>query len=254
MKAAAERLQRVRQVQADSEASVQRSLGIVEGAQQLGAETAVTMKKQTEQLKDIYEDVQAMESSLQKAEKIVSLVRPAPALARRLTMRAAMPRARPCAHAVKALLSLTAAPLLCTCLCVPVCVYLSLCASLCVPVCEEADGAPRCHGPHHSVPPRPDRRRHRRRRRCQARPPSSSPPAASLPPCPPCPLATSSNLRGSSPSLHASSRGECSHGRRVMPSRDAGVPPRGGCLAACRSCCCRQRPEHTGGSGHVALR
>lgn len=72
IKAAAERLQRVRQVQAESEASVQRSLGIVEGAQQLGAETAVAMKGQTEQLKDIYADVRQMETDLQKANRLLN--------------------------------------------------------------------------------------------------------------------------------------------------------------------------------------
>ncbi len=78
MKAAAERLQRVRQVQADSEASLQRSLGIVEGAQQIGVETAQAMKSQTEQLKRVYSDVTKMESDVSKAKKILSSVRANP--------------------------------------------------------------------------------------------------------------------------------------------------------------------------------
>ena len=60
--AAAELLSRVSHVQADSRASVVRSLQLVDTSERVAKDTALLVKAQTEQLKDIHADAQSLEA------------------------------------------------------------------------------------------------------------------------------------------------------------------------------------------------
>mmetsp|Transcript_31453 Transcript_31453/g.73781 ORF Transcript_31453/g.73781 Transcript_31453/m.73781 type:complete len:236 (+) Transcript_31453:58-765(+) len=58
-------------IQDQSSASLQRSKKLVASAEQIGTETAVQLKSQTEQLKNIYANVEGIESNLKRADIIM---------------------------------------------------------------------------------------------------------------------------------------------------------------------------------------
>ena len=69
--AAAELLSRVSHVQADSRASVVRSLQLVDTSERVAKDTALLVKAQTEQLKDIHADAQSLEAQVGLANALV---------------------------------------------------------------------------------------------------------------------------------------------------------------------------------------
>lgn len=68
---AQEALQQAGRLQESSEASLQRSVDIVQATEQIGQETAVVFRGQTEQMKNVYADLVEMESELIAANRIL---------------------------------------------------------------------------------------------------------------------------------------------------------------------------------------
>mmetsp|Transcript_39982 Transcript_39982/g.62389 ORF Transcript_39982/g.62389 Transcript_39982/m.62389 type:complete len:217 (+) Transcript_39982:124-774(+) len=77
-KAASRALERASEIQEDSKASVKRSLGLVTETEQIGKETAVVLKGQTEQMKSIYADVSVQQSHIPFAATIKACKSPSP--------------------------------------------------------------------------------------------------------------------------------------------------------------------------------
>mmetsp|Transcript_45935 Transcript_45935/g.38676 ORF Transcript_45935/g.38676 Transcript_45935/m.38676 type:complete len:256 (+) Transcript_45935:84-851(+) len=69
--AATDLLNRVGHMQTDTQASVARSMRIVNDSQRVGQDTAVLVKTQTEQLKDIHADAQSLQAEISRANSLL---------------------------------------------------------------------------------------------------------------------------------------------------------------------------------------